>query len=56
MGSIFILIATILYSTKILFASLVSIKNPVWGKEQFTQALTYTPDFLNLLIYLSFNH
>lgn len=54
MGSILILISTILYSTKILAASLVSPKSSTWGKEEFTQALTYTPDFLNLFIYLSF--
>lgn len=53
-GSIFILISAVLYSTKILSAAFVSIKNPVWGKEEFMQALTYTPDFLNLFIYLSF--
>lgn len=53
-GSIFILISAILYSTKFLAASFVSISSQSWSKEEFTQALTYTPDSLNLFIYLSF--
>lgn len=53
-GSILILISSILYSTKILSASFVSTISQSWNKEEFTQALAYTPDSLNLFIYLSF--
>lgn len=53
-GIVFILASAILYSTKILSAALISVNSGSWGKDAFIQALTYTPDFLNLFIYVSF--
>lgn len=54
MGTLFYLIASILYLAKILSAAMVVNISGTWGEKEFLQALTYTPDSLNLFIYLSF--
>jgi len=54
MGTLFYLIAAILYHAKILSAAMVVNMAGTWGEKEFLQALSYTPDLLNLFIYLSF--
>ncbi|MGO1712035.1 MAG: hypothetical protein ACTH0B_00780 [Senegalia sp. (in: firmicutes)] len=53
-GSVFLLISAILYSTKYLSAAIAGINNDVWGEEYFIRMLSYTPNFLNFYIYISF--
>lgn len=52
-GSVFLLVSAILYGTKYLSAAMIGI-NSSWSKEEFSQALSYTPNFLNFYIYISF--
>lgn len=51
-GSVFILISAILYSTKFLVAAIVGANSKVWDKKEFAQFLSYTPNSLNICIYI----
>ncbi|WP_353097499.1 hypothetical protein [Tissierella praeacuta] len=53
-GSISIFISAILYSTKYLSAAIAGINSNTWGKGEFLQYLSYTPNLLNTWIYISF--
>lgn len=52
-GSLFLLISAILYSTKYLSAAMIGI-NSSWSKDDFVRMLSYTPTLLNFYIYISF--
>ncbi|MGO1581561.1 hypothetical protein [Senegalia sp. (in: firmicutes)] len=53
-GTLFILISTILYSAKYISAAMLSINSGYWAKDEFKKVLSYTPTSLNISIYISF--
>ncbi|SDZ44520.1 hypothetical protein SAMN05421736_1137 [Evansella caseinilytica] len=52
-GAIFLLISTILYSTKYITAAIAGANDATWGTKDFTRYLSYTPNALTVFIYLS---
>lgn len=53
LGSIFLLIASILYSAKYISAAISGVNSTMWGEEEFSQFLSFVPLPLNIAILTS---
>lgn len=52
-GSIFLLMTTILYSTKYITAAIAGADGGTWGEKDFVQYLSYTPSIFNVFIFFT---
>lgn len=52
-GTIFILISSILYSTKHLSAAISGADSQLWGEQEYIQYLSYVPNTFNIAIFAS---
>jgi hypothetical protein len=52
-GSIFLLMTTILYSTKYITAAIAGADNGTWVEEDFIRYLSYTPSIFNVFIFFT---
>lgn len=50
-GSAFVIASSILCAAKYIAATAVAVASGIWGKEEFTQALKFTPTLLNVAMY-----